>query len=435
MIRILIVFGFLVVSAPARAAVDIQEVVSPGGIKAWLVEEPSIPFLALEIRFKGGTSLDPEGKRGAVNLMTGLLEEGAGDLDARGFATAREGLAAGFGFSASPDGVSITARFLSENRDAAVALLKLALVETRFDQDAIDRVRAQVISGIRSRPTNPGGIASDTFSRLVYGDHPYGSSDSGTVESVSALTRADLVEARDRVIALDRVYVGAAGDITPDDLGLLLDELLGDLPLFGADQIEAAAIPEDGFVEVVPMEVPQSVAVFGHEGIAREDDDFFAAFLLNESFGGSGMQSRLSDEVREKRGLTYGIGTALVDMEHADVIVGQVSSSNDRIAEAIDVVKDEWARIAEAGLSEAELTRIKTYLTGAYPLRFDGNGPIARILVGMQMSGLPTDYINTRNDRVNAVTVEDTRRVAARLFDPDALRFVVVGQPEGLDVD
>jgi len=433
MIRILFATTLAFLAAlPARAAVDIAEIASPGGIAAWLVEEPSIPFVALEIRFKGGSALDAPGKRGAINLMTGLLEEGAGDLDARDFAQARESLAASFSFDVSNDALSISARFLTENRDEAVDLLRSALVETRFGEDAIERVRAQVISGIRSDATDPNEIASDTFARLVYGDHPYATSDSGTEQSVSGLTREDLVEARDRVIARDRVYVGAAGDISPEELGALLDQLLADLPETGAPMPEEADVADEGFVEIVPFDVPQSVALFGHAGIARDDPDFFAAFVLNEVFGGSGRQSRLSDEVREKRGLTYGIGTYLVDYDYADMLLGQVASANEVVAEAIEVVNDEWARIAEEGITEEELTSIKTYLTGAYPLRFDGNGPIARIMVGMQMQGLPMDYINTRNDKVNAVTLEDTHRVAARLYDPEALKFVVVGQPQGL---
>lgn len=433
MIRILFAATLAFLAAlPARAAVDIAEVTSPGGIAAWLVEEPSIPFVALEIRFKGGSALDSPGKRGAINLMTGLLEEGAGELDARDFAQARQALAASFSFNVSNDALSISARFLTENRDEAVDLLRSALAETRFDEDAIERVRAQVISGIRSDATDPNEIASDTFAGLVYGDHPYATSDSGTEESVSALTREDLVEARDRVIARDRAYVGAAGDISPDELGALIDRLLGDLPDTGAPMPEDADVADEGFVEIVPLDVPQSVALFGHEGIARDDPDFFAAFVLNEVFGGSGRQSRLSDEVREKRGLTYGIGTYLVDYDHADMLLGQVASANEVVAEALEVVNDEWARIAEEGITEEELASIKTYLTGAYPLRFDGNGPIARIMVGMQMQGLPREYINTRNDKVNAVTLEDTRRVATRLYDSEALKFVVVGQPQGL---
>lgn len=434
MIRLVAAFAVLVLaSLPVRAAVEIQQVTSPGGINAWLVEEHSIPFTALEIRFKGGASLDAPGKRGAINLMTGLIEEGAGDLDARGFAEAAEELAARFEFDVYDDALSVSAQFLTENRDASVALLKSALTEPRFDVDAIERVRGQVLSIIRSDATDPDEIASQTFDRLMYGDHPYGSSPNGTIESVGALTRDDIVAAHRQVISRDHVYVGAVGDITAEELGALLDALLGDLPAQGAPEPPAAELLLDGGVTVVPFETPQSVAIFGHAGIPRDDPDFFAAFVMNQILGGGNFSSRLMEEVREKRGLTYGVYSYLVDKDYADLLMGRVASANDRIAEAISVIRDEWARIAAEGVGQQELEDAKTYLTGAYPLRFDGNARIAGILVGMQMSDLPVDYIATRNDKVNAVTMEDIKRVAARLVDPDALHFVVVGQPEGLE--
>ena len=427
--------AFVAVAAalPAKAAVDIQEVTSPGGITAWLVEEPSIPFAAIEIRFQGGASLDVPDERGAVNLMMALLEEGAADLDAQDFAAARERLAASYDFETYDDSVSVSARFLTENRAEAVELLRKALVEPRFDEDAVERVRAQVLSGLRSDATDPNTIASRTFDAMAFGDHPYGSSRDGTIETVTALTRDDIVEAHGRVIARDRIYVGAVGDITPEDLGTLLDDLLGGLPAEGAPLPPEADYQLEGGVTVVPFDTPQSVALFGHEGIPRDDPDFFAAYIANEIFGGSGLQSRLMEEVREKRGLTYGIGTYLVPMDLAELVMGQVASANDRMSATIDVVTAEWRRIAEEGVTQEELDEAKTYLTGAYPLRFDGNGPIARILVGMQMDGLPIDYIATRNDKVMAVTLGDIARVTERIYRPEDLHFVVVGQPAGVE--
>ncbi len=434
MIRLWLVFALtMITAAPLRAAVDIQEVMSPGGINAWLVEEHSIPFVALEIRFKGGASLDPKDKRGAINLMTGLIEEGAGDMDARAFAEARDALAASFDFDVWDDALSVSARFLTENRAEAVALLRAALVNPRFDQDAVDRVRGQVLSGIRSDATDPNTIANRTFDAMLYGDHPYATSRDGTLESVNALTRDDIVAAHRAVLTRDRIHVGASGDISADELGAILDDLLGDLPAEGAP-LPGDVVPRvAGGVTVVPFETPQSVALFGHEGIPRDDEDFFPAFVANQVFGGNGRQSRLSLEVREERGLTYSVGSVLVNYDYADMVLGQFASANDRVAAAIDVVKDEWARIAAEGVSETELEEVKTYLTGAYPLRFDGNGPIARIMVGMQTIGLTPDYITTRNDQVNAVTLEDVRRVVKRIYQPENLHFVVVGQPEGLE--
>ena len=422
-----------VFAAPLHAAIDIKEVTSPGGIEAWLVEDHSIPFAAIEIRFRGGGSLDREGKRGAVNLMTGLLEEGAGDMDAQAFAAARDALAASFGFDSHLDAVSVSARFLTENRDEAMALLREALVNPRFDQEAVDRVRGQVLSGLRSEATDPNTMASRAFYGMAFGTHPYGSDMRGTLESVAALTRDDVVNAYQDALARDRLYVGATGDITAQELGVLLDELLGDLPDTGAPLPGPVEVSVTGGVTVIPFETPQSVVFFGDAGIPRDDPDFFAAFVADAILGGSGRQSRLSTEVREKRGLTYGVGTALVNFDLSDILLGQFASANDRVGQAIGIVRDEWAKIAEEGVTDAELEEAKTYLTGAYPLRFDGNGTIARILVGMQMDGLTPAYVIERNDMVNAVTAEDIRRVAQRLYRPDNLRFVVVGQPEGVE--
>jgi zinc protease len=430
MIRVLIALFCL--ATPAFAAVDIREVKSPGGITAWLVEEHSIPFVAVDIRFRGGASLDAPGKRGAINLMTGLIEEGAGEMDSRAFAEAQEGLAARFGFDVSDDQLSVSARFLTENRDQAVDLLRLALTEPRFDEDAIDRVRAQVISIIRSDATDPQKIAGQAFNAQAWGDHPYGSDINGTVESVTALTRDDIVDARLRVMARDRLYVGVVGDITAEELAPLLDRLLGGLPATGAPMPPRAEYRLKPGVTVIPYDSPQSVAVFGHQGITLDDPDYFAAFVVNEALGGGGFASRLMEEVREKRGLTYGIGSYLVPMDLGELVLGQVASANEKMAETLAVVKAEWARIAAEGLTEQELADAKTFLTGAYPLRFDGNDTIAGILVGMQMNGFPLDYAETRNQKVEAVTMDDVRRVARRIYRADDLGIVVVGKPEGV---
>lgn len=423
----------LLLVLPARAEVDIQEVTSPGGIDAWLVESHDIPFVALEIRFQGGASLDVPGKRGAINLMTALLEEGSGEMDARAFARARDALAASFRFGVDPDALSVSARMLTENRDAAADLLRQALHDPRFDADALERVRGQVISSIRSDAQDPATIAAQTFDRLAFGDHPYATPIDGTEQSVTALTREDMVEARTRVIARDRLFVAAVGDITAEELGALLDRLFDGLPATGAPMPDKASYGLKGGVTVVPFDTPQAVAVFGHEGIPRDHPDFFAAFVMNEVLGAGGFDSRLMEEVRVKRGLTYGVYSYLYTMDHANLALGQVASANDRVAEAVEVIRDEWRRMAETGVTQEELAAVKTYLTGAYPLRFDGNAPIANILVGMQMEGLDRDYVNTRNDKIMAVTAEDVRRVARSLLQPDKLQFVVVGQPEGLE--
>jgi zinc protease len=434
MIRAFLAAAVAVMTAlPALAAVEIQEVTSPGGIRAWLVEEHSLPFTALELRFEGGTSLDAPGKRGATMLMTSTLEEGAGDLDSQGFAAARESLAADISFDAGADAVTVSAQMLTENRHEVVALLRSALTAPSFDQDAIDRVRSQIASIIRQNETDPDDIAGRTFDQIAFGDHPYGSSRFGTLDSIADLTRDDLIDAKNAVLARDRISVAAVGDITAEELGLVLDTVLGDLPETGAPMPGWADLGLTGGVTVVNFDTPQSVVNFGGAGIKRDDPDFFAAYVLNHVLGGQGFAARLMTEVREKRGLTYGIGSNLVPVNLAETWQGSFSSANEKVAEAITVIREVWADVAANGVTPEELDAAKTYLTGSFPLRFDGNGRIANVLVGMMSEGLPASYVNDRNGYIEAVTLEDVKRVAKRLMKPDGLRFVVVGKPVGLE--
>jgi len=426
---------FVGLAIPAFAATDIQEITSPGGIKAWLVEEHSIPFVSMEIRFKGGSSLDALGKRGGIYLMAGLLEEGAGNLDAAGFQKARDALAADFTFGARADSVDISAKFLTENRDRSLALLRTAIMEPRFSQTAIDRVKGQIYSVIASNNQDPQEIAMQTFDRLAYGNTAYGTASTGTKQSIQALSRLDMHEVYYASMARDRMYVSAVGDITPKELGKILDDLLGGLPAKGSTMPKKTEVKLTGGTTVIDYPSPQSVAVFGERGLHRDDPDFFAAFLMNRIFGGGGFQSRLTNEVREKRGLTYGVYTYLANYDLADMFQGSVSSANGKIGEALDVIRAEWRKMAEGGATKDELDAAKKYLTGAYPLRFDGNTRFASILVGMQLDGLPASYVKTRNAKVNAVTLQDVARVARRMLKADDLRVVVVGKPVGVTAE
>lgn len=432
MIRAAIALFLAVLAVPAHA-IDIQDVTSPGGIKAWLVQDDSIPFVAVQFSFKGGASLDAEGKRGAINLMTATLEEGAGNRDSVAFAQAVEGLGAQFSFDVGDDALTVGMRALNENRDEAAALLAEALTQPRFDDDAIERVRAQVQSIIRSEATDPQSIAAKEMARQAWGDHPYATSINGTMDSVAALTRQDLVAAKNRVLARDRVVVGAAGDITPEELGQLLDTVLGGLPEQGTAPLpEPADLQLTGGVTVIDWDSPQTVVSFAGPGLAIDDPDYFAAFVANHILGGGGFSSRLMEEIREKRGLTYGVGTTLATGVYGQTWQGGMAGSNATTGQAVDLIRQEWDRMAEGGVTDQELNDAKTYLTGEYPLRFDGNGSIAGILAGMQLIGFPIDYVNTRNEKVEAVTAEDVKRVTGRLLDADDLRFVLVGRPEGI---
>jgi len=417
---------------PAQAATDIQEVTSPGGITAWLVQEDSIPMVALQFSFRGGSSQDPMDKLGATNLMVGLLEEGAGPLDATGFAERTDELGARFRFNASRDSVSITASMLTANLDESVALLRLALVEPNFDTVAFERVRGQVNSGLRADETDPQAIGGKALRELTFPNHAYGLPTDGTQETVAALTPGDMRTAHARALGKNNVFIGVVGAISPEALGTMLDELLGALPDDITDKVPDVTPALSAGITAIEFDTPQSVITFSQPGLSRDDPDYLAAYVLNHIIGGRSSTARLNVEVREKRGLTYGISSFLLPYEHAALFMGSFSSGNENAAQAVEIVRQEWAKVAAEGVTDEELVTAKRYLTGAYPLRFDGNAEIAGILAGLQVAELPITYVSERNDLVNAVTLEEINRVAAALFQPENLRFVVVGKPEGL---
>jgi zinc protease len=193
-----------------------------------------------------------------------------------------------------------------------------------------------------------------------------------------------------------------------------------------------AEVSAKGQLSIIERDQPQSMAVFGGPGIMMDDPEFFPAFVMNYILGGGSFASRLMEEVREKRGLAYGVSTSIVSLDYAGFFYGSVATENQRIAESLGIIKSELSRMADDGVSAEELTNAKTYLTGSFPLRFDSNSSIANQLVGYQLVGRPIDYINTRNAMVEAVTLDQVNKAAKRLLDPETLTIVVIGKPVGL---
>lgn len=417
---------------PAAAEVDIQQLTSPGGQPFWLVEEPAIPVVSLEMEFRGGSRLDPEGKAGVGNFAMGLMNEGAGDMDAVAFANRADDISARLGFSAGRDSASVSGQFLTETLDEGVDLLATALADPRFDPEPVARVRGQILSGIAQDETDPGAIAAKEWFARAFPQDPYGTPQSGTRESVQSITVEDLRAAKDRLLTRANAHIAIVGDVGAERAGKIVDRLMAGLhegePL---DQGRAGSTPPPGLT-VVDQDVPQSVAVFGSQGIERDDPDFMPAFVMNHILGGGGLTSRLTEEVREKRGLAYSVYSYLADLDAAQLLMGGVQTGNERIAESLDVIRAEFARMVEQGVTPEELRQAKRYLTGSFPLRFDSNAKIANYLVFVQMEELGADYINERNDMIEAVTIEDIQRAAKRLLDPENLFFVVVGKPVGL---
>ncbi|MGA2127964.1 MAG: pitrilysin family protein [Xanthobacteraceae bacterium] len=413
------------------AATRIERVVSPSGIEVWMVEDHAIPLVALDFSFAGGANEDPADKPGVATMVAALLDEGAGDLDGKAFHERLEDRAIELAFDAGRDYLHGSLRTLTENRDVAFDLLRLAVTAPRFDGDAVERIRTQLLTGLRRESTNPVDIASRRWWEVAFPDHPYGRPARGSLESIPRIGTDDLRSFARRVLARDTLKVAVVGDIDAATAGRLVDQVFSALPAKAELRPVPAASPQGlGQHIMVDLDVPQAVVVFGGPGIARRDPDFFPAYLINHILGGGAMSSRLYVEVREKRGLAYTIHTGLLSLEHAALWVGSTGTRSDKAAETLSIIESEIKRFAEAGPTEEELAKTKSFLVGSYALGFDSSTKIAAQLVQIQQDRLGIDYIDRRTGLIEAVTAADVKRVARRLLDGPML-YTVVGRPPG----
>jgi len=424
-----LVLLFLALAAPAQA-MRIERVVSPGGIEAWLVREDAVPVIVMNVAWRGGSANDPADKAGLANMVSGLLDEGAGDLDARAFRARMDAIAMQMSFSEDRDHFTADLKTLAEKRDEAFSLFSLAVSSPRFDEEAVERIRAQINTIISQNMEDPNWLASSNWFRAAFGAHPYGRSGMGTHESVARIGRPDLAGFTKRILARDNMKISVVGPLSPEELGLLLDRTFGGLPA----RAQREAIPDVATAAraqtiVVQYDNPQSVAIFGMQGLPRHDPDFIPAFVMNYILGGGGFSSRLTEEVREKRGLAYSVSSFLYPLRHAALYMGSVGTQNERMGLSLKLIREELARMAAGGVTDAELADAKTFLIGSYPLRFNSNASIASELLGIQTEELGIDYVDRRNAMVEAVTRDDIARVARRLLRLDRMIVTVVGKP------
>ncbi|MFA7305547.1 MAG: pitrilysin family protein [Hyphomicrobium sp.] len=415
------------------AAMNIQQITSPGGIQAWLVEEHGVPLISLRYAFDGGSSQDPEGKPGVANFLTAMMDEGAGDLTSEEYQERVEDISMRMSYDDTKDSLYGSFETLTVNRDKAVELLKLSVQKPRFDDDAVQRIRQQLVANIIYSDKDPTKVAMREWYAQAFAGHPYARPSSGTAETVSKINRDDLIAYHKRIFARDNLKVVAVGDISPAELGKLIDDVFGSLPAKAELLPVAKTEPQSGGSQrIVEMGVPQSVAIFGLGAMPRKDPDFMAAFIINHILGGGGFSAKLMEEVREKRGLAYSVYTYVQPDRNTSILVGSVATKNASMAESLDIIRKEMKKMAENGPTEADLDAAKSYLTGSYALRFDTNSKIASQLLGLMQEGFGPDYVENRNKMIDAVTMADAKRVAARLLKSDDLIVTVVGKPDGM---
>ncbi|MEZ5994928.1 MAG: pitrilysin family protein [Hyphomonadaceae bacterium] len=417
--------------AAVNRGVPVERVVSPGGIEAWLVSDATVPMIVLRAYWRGGSASEPAALTGVTGVMADMMTEGAGAYEANAFKERLQDLNMSLGFSGGWDGAAMSLVTLSANRDAAVEMARLALNAPRFDAEPLERIRRQMLVGLRTRETNAGYIANLALDQALYPNHPYARRTSR--ESVAAISRAALQQRHATLFNRATLQITIAGDISAADAGRAVDAIFGALPAGEAPpEVAEAALNAPTPLIVRDLPQPQSLVLFAAPGIQDDDPDWIPLAVANYILGGGGFASRLMDQVREQRGLVYGIGTGPSVREGVALIRGSAQSENGDVREAIEVTRAEIARFYRDGATQAEVNDAITYLTGSFALDLDANTKVASVVHGYQTAGRDIGYINRRNALISAVTLEDVNRVIRRLFDPVAFTFVVVGQPEGL---
>jgi zinc protease len=420
-------------ASPPHSAVNVDVVISPRGLKFWLVPSHAVPVVSLEFAMRGGSAQDPEDKAGLGALMSGLLDEGAGEFDSQAFHRALDEKAVEISFHSDRDHWGGRMRTLTKNLDRAGELLGLAINAPRFDEEPFERVREHMNARLRHDANDPATLANRNWKEKSFPHHPYGQAANGTLETLARIERADLIHSAKKGIARDQLLIAIVGAIDEKDAAALVDKAFADLPAKGdLKAVPDAAFKGLGAIDRIDLDVPQSTIRFGRPALKRDDPDFIPAIVAAHVLGGSGsMTSRLFREVREKRGLAYTVFGTFYSLEHGAYFYGGTTTKNERARESFDVASAEIRDVALNGLKEEELEKGKTYLIGSYPLRFDTSAKIASQLVHIQLERRPPEWLVERNREIGAVTMESVKRAAHRAFGDGSLHTIVVGRPEG----
>lgn len=425
-ILVLLLFFGSSFSLSVANALDIESVTSEKGLTAWLVEDRAVPVVSIQFSIGGGTTQDPEGKEGLANLMTGLFDEGAGDFDSNAFQSRLDAIGAEMAFSANRDRMRGSMKVLAENSNEAFNLLTLAVQKPRFDDEAINRIREQLVAELKASEKDPKTIAQNRLLTLIYGKHPYGRRSEGTPETLKRISREDLVNAHQAMFARNNIHIGIVGPVSRDEAAKIIDKIFGGLPeKADLKTIEEAKLNLGGMANV-NYDLPQTSLMLVYPGIKRSDPDFFAAYLMNYVLGGPGLTSRLFAEVREKRGLAYTVGSSLMVYDHSATLAVSTGTRSSEAQKTLSTIRNEVKRMADEGVSEQELDDAKSYVIGSYAVQNMGSSSaIAATLVGLQDEKLPIDYIDKRRSLIEAVTRDQVKAIAEKLLRQEPALLVI----------
>jgi len=419
----------LVIATPAFASPEIQHWETSNGARVYFVPSNEVPMVDLRIVFDAGSARDVEIPGTAV-MTNGLLAEGAAGNSAQILAEKFEAVGAQFGNGALKDMAWLSLRSLRDDKYLQPALKNIQdiLIKPDFPKAAFQRELERLKFSVKAKKQSPGSIASDRFFAELYGDHPYASPSEGTEKSLQKLNLQHLKAFYKQYYVASNAVISLVGQLTKAEAENLVDNLLAGLP---AGKV-AQELPEVRALEqakTIHIEFPsaQSTVMMGQVGVARGDKDYFALYLANHAFGGSGFGSRLMHEVREKRGLAYSTYSYFSPMHKAGPFQIGLQTKNDQLDEALQIVHAELNKYVANGPGEDELQDSLKNITGGFPLRIDSNKKITEYLSLIGFYDLPLDYLNTFIGNINnqnKVKVDDALK---RRIDPQKMLTVIVG--------
>ncbi len=414
--------------------IDIKTFTTPKGITVWYVEDKTLPIISLSFLFKNaGTAYDPNNKQGLTRMLSNTMDEGAGDVDAQDFQRQLSDNSISLSFESGRDNFGGSLVTLSRNKDLAFKLLGLAINAPRFDEEAVFRMRDANLARVKSSLSEGDWIAARIMNDRAFDGHPYAKNSGGTISGLNAITPEDLKNIYRSSITKDNLIVAAAGDVNEATLSKAVDSIFSSLPA-SEKKAEIADItePKHKGITLYKKDIPQTMVEVMLPAFDQKEPDAYALQVLNYIFGGAGFGSRLMEKAREEKGLTYGIYSSVLDMQHADMMNISTSTKNETAGEMISIIKAEMEKLKMEKVSEKELADAKSYITGSMPLALKSTESLSDIALSLQEQEKPVDYLDHYADKIMAVSADDVLRVAKRVLNENNMSIVLVGQPENI---
>jgi len=422
----------LFVSWSVQASPKIETWKTSKGTEVYYVHAPELPMVDMEIVFDAGGSRNGD-LPGLAALTNGLLSQGAGGLDADAISNGFESLGAIYGSDAGYDYSSVSLRTLTDEPLLAKAIenLKLVFSKPDFPKDALERRRARTLIGLKAKQQSPGAIAQDAFMKAVYQSHPYASPNDGTEKSITVIKREDIINFYKNYYVASNAMIVIVGAVDQKQAKQIAEDLTSELAQGKkAEPLEKVKDLEKADTIFIEHPSAQTHILVGQPGLMRGDPDYFPLYVGNHVLGGGGMVSRLFEEIREKRGLSYSAYSYFSPMRFNGPFLASLQTRSDQVDEALSVLVENIKQFIETGPTEEELIAAKKNITGGYALRVDSNSKILNYVVVIAYYGLPLNYLDTFNANVEAVTIDQIKDAFKRRLTPDKLITVMVGSSE-----